>query len=90
MSEKGGVREVLQARGIVRHDILFPWEEMGEVAVAVHPLMITRETTEGCYCSVTGYRSFPDVRHGWSVVTEVLDGGVSERSQGTHDIDLRQ
>ena len=39
--EEGGVRQVLQSGGVVRHDIQPSREEMASVAVAVFPLVLT-------------------------------------------------
>ena len=44
VSEKGAVGEVLQARGVVGHDIGIPWEEASEMAVPVEPLVIAGDT----------------------------------------------
>ena len=37
--KEGGVRKVLQARGIVSHDVGVPWEVSGFVTVAVEALV---------------------------------------------------
>jgi hypothetical protein len=39
--EEGGVREVLQAGRVVRHDIGVPCKVLGSVAVAVKALVVT-------------------------------------------------
>ena len=38
MQEEFGIREVLQARSIVRHDVSFPWEVLQYMAVLVRAL----------------------------------------------------
>ena len=41
MSKKRRVREVLEARGVIGHDIKQAWEEASGVAVAVQTLVFT-------------------------------------------------
>ena len=43
--EEGRVREVLQAGGVIGHDIVVPVDEEGAVAVAVVPLVAAAECT---------------------------------------------
>lgn len=43
VSKEGGVRELLQARGIISHDVVLSREEGGQVAVAVEALVLARE-----------------------------------------------
>ena len=40
VGKKGMVRQVLQARGVVGHDVGLPWDVLGDVAVTVVPLVI--------------------------------------------------
>ena len=44
--QEGGVREVLQARAVVRHDVQRSWEEEACVAVAVLALVSAGEVAE--------------------------------------------
>ena len=46
VGEEGSVREVLQAGGIVGHDIGTPWDEEVGLAVAVLPLVGTSVVAE--------------------------------------------
>jgi hypothetical protein len=39
MEEQFSVRQMLQTRGVVRHDIEIPWEEASQVAVPVAALV---------------------------------------------------
>ena len=41
--EEFGIREVLQARSIVRHDVSFPWEVLQHMAVSVRALVFSCE-----------------------------------------------
>ena len=43
VGKKGIVREVLQAGGVISHGVGFSWDELGDVAVAVLALVVTRE-----------------------------------------------
>jgi len=43
VGEEGRVREVLEARGVIGHDVEVSWEEVCEVTVAVDPLMVAGE-----------------------------------------------
>ena len=40
---KGIVREVLQAGGVISHGVGLAWDELGDMAVAVLALVVTRE-----------------------------------------------
>ena len=52
--------------------------------------MVTGEATQGRGGPVTGHSTFPDAGDGGSVVTKVFQGGVRERSQGAHGVNLRE
>jgi hypothetical protein len=41
MREERCVREVLEAGGVVCHNVLYPWEEASHVAVFMEPLVRT-------------------------------------------------
>jgi hypothetical protein len=71
------VRERLQARGVVRHDILGPWEVGDTVMVAVHALVVTGDLAEVGSGADGGDCPFPGARHRWCVVAEVFQGGIS-------------
>jgi hypothetical protein len=43
VGEEQVVREVLEARGVIGHDVELSWEEVCEVAVAVEALVVTLE-----------------------------------------------
>ena len=43
VGKKGVVREVLQARGVISHGIGLSWDKLGDMAVAVLALVVTRE-----------------------------------------------
>jgi len=44
--EESGVGEVLQARGVIRHDVGLSWEETSKVAVAVGSLVVAGVAAE--------------------------------------------
>lgn len=90
MRQKLGVGEVLQTRRVVCHDVLLSWEEMGQVAIAVCPLVVAGEAAEGGCGSVTGHCPLAHSRHRWGVVREGFDGGVLEGEEFAHDVDLTE
>ena len=45
-----GVSEVLQARGVIGHDIGLSWDALGHVAVSVLPLVFCSKDTLLCRC----------------------------------------
>ncbi len=68
MGEKGSVREVLEARGIIRHDVELSWEVVGEVTVAVLPLVATGEVAQVGGGAIAGDRALVDAGDGRGVV----------------------
>ena len=44
--EESGVRQFLETRGVVGHDIQPSWEEVSSVAVAVLPLVVAGVVAE--------------------------------------------
>ncbi len=90
MGEEGSVREVLQARGIIRHDVEVSWEVVGEVTVAVLALVAAGEVAEEGGCAVAGDRALVDTGDGRGVVRQVDERGVPGVMGGTHEVDLGQ
>jgi len=88
--EQGGVGEVLEARCVVGHDIGGSGEERGEMAVAVQTLVSTGYGAETRSRAQGGYGSFGYSGHGWGVVREVHDGGVTQIGHEGHGTELRQ
>ena len=74
--EKGNIGECLEARRVVGHGVLLSWEILCHVAVAVESLMVTCESAQGGGSAMARHSSFPDTGDCWSVVGEVLEGGV--------------
>jgi hypothetical protein len=72
MGKEGGVCEVLQARGVVCHDVGFPWEEVCQVAVSVLALMGAGVVAKvGCQ-PVAGNCALGDTGYSWGVINGVL------------------
>jgi hypothetical protein len=46
VEKEGVIGEVLEARGVIGHDVGLSWEEVSEVTVAVGPLMIAGKAAE--------------------------------------------
>ena len=90
MGKKGSVREVLEARGIVRHDVGTPWDEEVRLAVLVLPLVGTGIVAEVGRGPVGGDRSFQHPRQGGGVVSPVRDGGVANVVVVSHEGGLGQ
>jgi hypothetical protein len=90
VSVKGGVGELLHARGVVGHDVLRPWEVAGGVVVAVRALEVAGDLAKvggGARC---GHGSFLHTGHGRGVVTEIFQGGVVHGVAVRHDVRLSQ
>ena len=72
VGKKGSVREVLEARGIVRHDIGTPWDEEVCLAVAVFSLVSTSVVAEKGRRPVGGDRSLQHSGQGGGVVSPLV------------------
>ena len=68
VGKEGVVGEVLQAGGIVSHDIVSSWEKVCTVTVAMLALMGAGVVAEVSGCADTGYSTARHSRHCWSVV----------------------
>ena len=84
MGEKGGIGEMLQAGGIVSHDIVSSWEEVCKVTVAMLSLMGTGVVAEvgGCADARDSAASYPG--HCWCVVRRVGESGIAHIVCGGH------
>ena len=78
VSEKGRVRQVLQARGSVSHDIGGSVDEEPGVTVAVLALVGALVVAEQGSGSFTGYSAFREPSECRRVVRTVADGGVGD------------
>ena len=76
VGKKGLVRQVLQARSVVGHDVGLSWDILSDVAVAVAALMVTRVYALVSGRTYGGGCAFVHSRDGRCVVTEREDGGV--------------
>ena len=85
VGEKGSVREVLEARGIVRHDIGTPWDEEVCLAVPVLPLVGTGVVAEVGSWPVGRDRSFQHSGQGGGVASSIGDGGVAHVVVVSHE-----
>ena len=90
MSEKGCVRQVLEARSVVGHDVERSREVAGGVAIAVFALVMAGVGAEVSRGFVARDRSLVNSRHCGSVVRERGDGHVSEVVSGSHGGGLPQ
>ena len=88
VGKKGSVREVLEARGIVRHDVGTPWDEEVCLAVAMLPLVGTGIVTEVGGRSVSRYSLLEHPGKGWSVVAPIGDGGIPDVMMMGHERSL--
>ena len=88
VEEKHVVREVLEARRVVRHVVGVSWEEMREVAVAVEALVVAGVAAEAGGGSGARDRPSAHSGDGRGVVREVFQGGVPHVMVGAHDVDL--
>jgi hypothetical protein len=71
VSKEGRVREVLQARGVLRHDVGIAGEEVRHVAVSVLALVRTGVVADMGRRSVAGDGAFGDAGHRRSVVRPI-------------------
>ena len=76
VGQKVSVREVLEARGIVRHDVLIPRQVCGHRAMAVVTLESAVDKAEARTGAGDCCSSFCHARYGRSVVATLDDGGV--------------
>ena len=90
VSEESSVREVLQARGVVGHDVGTSWDEEVCLAVPVLPLVGTGIVAEVGRGPVGGDRSFQHPGQGGGVVSPVRDGGVAHVVVMSHEGGLGQ
>ena len=82
---------MVEARGVVGHDVRHARDEGGHVTVSsVRPLMDASEVAKPRGRAKLRKGAFGNAGHRRSVVGEVLDGGVSEISDGGHDCQLCQ
>lgn len=88
VGEKGGVGEMLQAGGIVSHDIVSSWEEIRDVAVAMLSLMGTGVVAEVGSCADAGDSATGHSGHCWCVVRRVGESGIAHIVCGGHQGDL--
>ena len=64
VGEKGSVRQVLEARSVIRHDVQVSREVVGEVAVTVISLMLAGVVAEVGRGAITGHRALVDAGDG--------------------------
>ena len=69
--EEGGIGEMLEARGVVCHDVHESWEKGRPVAVPVCPLVGASVVAQVRSCAVAGYGSFGYSGNYWGVVAAV-------------------
>ena len=90
VSEESSVREVLQARGVVGHDVGTSWDEEVSLAVSVFSLVSTGVIAEKGCRPVRGDRSLQHPGQGGGVISPVGDGGVADVVVVSHEGGLSQ
>ena len=88
MGEEGIVREVLQTRGVVGHNIGWSWDVEGLVAVAVPALVEAGVVAEVCGCPIGGDGPLGGSCHRRCVVAGCVDGAVADIVLVCHEGDL--
>ena len=88
MREERFISEVLEAGGIIRHDVGLSWEETGEVAAPMNPLVVAGVAAKVGGGARSRDSAFVHSRDGRGVVGEVLKGGVASVMIGAHDVHL--
>ena len=88
VGKKGMVREVLQAGGVISHGIGLAWDELGDMAVAVLALVVTREDALVSGRARRGGGPFGNARDGRGVVTHREDSGVARIVEVSDDAEL--
>ena len=86
---EGGIGEMEHAGAVVGHGVDRPWEVLGAVAVAVEALVVAGQLAQVRGWSRGGDGAFARAADGRSVVTHVLESGVSHRVAVSHDVKLR-
>ena len=88
VGEKGGVGEMLQAGGIVSHDIVSSWEKICKVTVAMISLMGAGAVAEVSGGADAGDSAARHSGHCWCVVRRVGESGIAHIVCGGHQGDL--
>ena len=88
MGKKGSVRQVLKARGVISHHVVWSWEEETFMAIAVEALVVA-----GVVAQVGGRPSpvdcsFGDSGEGRSVVGAIGEGSIAHVMGHRHEGDL--
>ena len=88
VGEKESVGEVLEARGVVGHDVSLAWDVKGSVVVAVIALVAAGPIAEVGGRAVGGDGPFADAGDGGRVVGAVDHRGVANVMGMGHDVHL--
>ena len=88
VSEEGRVSEVLQARGVISHDVRRPGNEEAGVTVAVSALMHAGEVAQVGGGPAGGDRAFVHAGDGRRVIRAVDEGGITDIVMMSHDVTL--
>ena len=78
VGKKGSVREMLEARGVVAHDVVRSWQVEGDVAVAVGSLVRAGDVAQEGGRSVARQGAFGDPGDSRGVIASVGDGGIGD------------
>ena len=88
VSEEVSVRQVLQPRGVISHNVFHAGKVGDFDAVAVPTLVLAGHVAEFGSWAIAGDCTFVVARHSWGVVREGLDGGVTDVQVVDYDVDL--
>lgn len=88
VSKESIICEVLQARCIVGHDVCVPWEEVGDMAIAMLALVVAGDAAELGSSPVRGDGALVEPRHRRGVVGHVFECGVAHRVRARHELSL--
>ena len=88
VGEERGVGEMLQAGGVVYHDIVSSWEKVCKVTVAMLALMGTGVVAEMGSCADAGDSTTGHSGNCWCVVRGVGESGIAHIVCGGHQGDL--
>ena len=90
VSEKEGVGEVLEMRGVVSHDVSLARDVERGVVIAVLTLVLARPVAEVGRRAVGGHRALADAGHRRGVVGAVHESGVAHVVGGGHEVHLAE
>lgn len=85
MGEEERIGEVLQAGGVVGHDVDLSWEVEGDMVVSMEALVLASPVAEVGCGAVTGYRALSNPGDGGRVVRAICDGRIPDVVRVGHE-----